>query len=402
MPRGLSSVDLLEEAYERRIRELVESRRKEKKVVGTFCLYVPDEIIFAAGADRVILCGGRSDTIPAAEEFLPRNVCPLVKSSFGAIVGRDREGSSPEGPLSPLDNPGSLRDPGSGACPHFSLIDMVVAEATCDAKKKMYELLEEHAPVYVLDLPQKPDSPEALAYFKGELERFRAAMGELTGTEVTDARLKREIRRSNETRRLFQRLYESRRREPPPVKGTDVLKLLQKQYFLSPEELQGLLRSACDEAEKAAPGREKKPRIMLSGCPMAGGNTKVPDIIEDRGGDIVVEESCTGTRSFENLVDEAKDPMTALAERYIRIPCACMTPNKRRVEGILEMADRFRVDGVVYYTLQSCHGYNIERHRVQKALRGAGIPMLAIETDYGDSDAEQIGIRVEAFLEMLA
>jgi benzoyl-CoA reductase/2-hydroxyglutaryl-CoA dehydratase subunit BcrC/BadD/HgdB len=382
MARKLKSLERFDGAYADRIGQLAGRKEAGTKIVGTFCLYVPDEIIFAAGADRVILCGGRNDTIAAAEEFLPRNVCPLVKSSFGAVVSRCCEESN--------------------ACPHFSLVDMVVAEATCDAKKKMYELLDEYVPTYVLDLPQKPDSPEALQYFMGELEKFKGAMERLTGVSVTDARLREEIRRSNETRRLFRRLYEMRRLDPPPVKGTDVLKILQKQFFLSPDVLQKTLRKVCDEAEGIKMGGgQAGPRIMLSGCPMAGGNTKVPDIIEARGGAIVVEESCTGTRSFENLVDEDKEPMAALAERYIKIPCACMTPNARRVEGILELAEHFNVDGVVYYTLQSCHGYNVERYKVQQALRNAGIPMLAIETDYSESDVGQIGIRVDAFLEML-
>jgi benzoyl-CoA reductase/2-hydroxyglutaryl-CoA dehydratase subunit BcrC/BadD/HgdB len=144
------------------------------------------------------------------------------------------------------------------------------------------------------------------------------------------------------------------------------------------------------------------PRIMVSGCPMAGGNTKVPDIIESKGGIIVAEESCTGTRSFWNLVDEEKDPMLALAERYIKIPCSCMSPNDRRIENILELAREFNIDGVVYYTLQFCHGFNIEKYKVQQALKKEGVPMLAIETDYGDSDMEQIGLRVDAFLEMLS
>jgi benzoyl-CoA reductase/2-hydroxyglutaryl-CoA dehydratase subunit BcrC/BadD/HgdB len=257
-------------------------------------------------------------------------------------------------------------------------------------------------PTYVLDLPQKPDTLEAISYFKGELERFKAVMEHLTGNKITDKRLREEIGRSNETRRLFQRLYELRRQDPTPIKGTDVIKILQKQFFLSPDELQKLLRKACKEAESIKPSGKHGPRIMLSGCPMPGGNTKVPDIIEARGGDIVAEESCTGTRSFENLVDEDMDPIMALAERYIKIPCACMTPNDRRVDTILELVEQYKVEGVVYYTLQSCHGYNIERYKVQQALKKAGVPMLAIETDYSDSDVEQIGIRVEAFLEMLS
>jgi benzoyl-CoA reductase/2-hydroxyglutaryl-CoA dehydratase subunit BcrC/BadD/HgdB len=279
---------------------------------------------------------------------------------------------------------------------------MVVAETTCDAKKKMYELLNQYIPTYVIDLPQKPESPTAIAYYAEQLEQLKDAMERLTGTTATDDNLRTEIRSANETRSLLHRLYELRRRDPPPVRGLDVLTVLQKQFFLSPDTLRDMLRQLCDEAERMPTDGAHKPRIMISGCPMAGGNIKVPKIIEDRGGAIVVEESCTGTRAFWNLVDENKDPIEAIAERYIQIPCSCMTPNERRTEHIRELVERFNVDGVVYYTLQSCHGYNIERFRVQQALKKTRTPMLAIETDYSDSDVEQIATRVDAFMEMIA
>jgi benzoyl-CoA reductase/2-hydroxyglutaryl-CoA dehydratase subunit BcrC/BadD/HgdB len=287
------------------------------------------------------------------------------------------------------------------------MVDIIVAENTCDSKKKMYELLRDYVPTYVIDLPQRPDSPEALNYFLGELEKFKNAMEELTGNKVTVELLKKEIESSNETRKLLHRLYELRKNNPPPISGLDVLKVMQKQYLLSPEEFKKILRMLLCETEQVKLDRgqadwKHRPRIMISGCPMSGGNTKVPEIVEGKGGVIVAEESCTGTRSFWDLVDEGKDPMLALAERYIKIPCSCMSPNERRIDNILELAREFKVDGVVYYTLQFCHGYNIEKYKIQQALKKAGIPMLAIETDYSDSDVEQIGLRVDAFLEMLS
>ena len=381
MPSSLGSLDFFKDAYELRIARLKEERENGIKVVGTFCLYVPDEIIFAAGADRIVLCGGRADTIPVAEQSLPRNICPLIKSSFGAVVDACCEGNL--------------------ACPHVPLVDVVVAEATCDGKKKMYEILTDYLPTYILDLPQKPGSPEALDYFLSELRKFGKFMEGLTGNGVNTDALRREIRSANETKRLLHRLFELRRRDPPPIRGSEVLRVMQKQFFLSPGQFRQGVGQLCDEMEHATPDVRTGPRIMISGCPMAAGNTKVPDIIEQKGGVIVVEESCTGTRSFWDLVDEDKDPWTALAERYLEIPCACMTPNDQRVTRIVDLAKQFDVHGVVYYTLQFCHAYNIERLRVQRALKKEKIPLLAIESDYGDSDMEQIGIRVDAFLEMI-
>jgi benzoyl-CoA reductase/2-hydroxyglutaryl-CoA dehydratase subunit BcrC/BadD/HgdB len=382
MKQNIESLSHFKEAYPGRVEQLKEVRRGGKKIVGTFCLYVPDEVIFAAGADRVILCGGRTNTIPIAEEFLPRNICPLIKSSFGAIVNSSSNGAV--------------------ACPHFRSVDAVVAEATCDGKK-MYEILRDYVPTYVLDLPQKPDSRESKDFFVMELKKFGKFLEDLTGNRITDGALRREIGSANETRRLLHRLFEFRKQSPSPILGSDVIGVLQKQYFLSPDQFRDGLVNLCDELDNVKTADEiSGPRIMISGCPVAAGNMKVPRIIEERGGSIVVEESCTGTRSFWDLVDADLDPWTALGERYLKIPCSCMTPNQGRIDRILELADLFDVDGVVYYTLQSCHGYNIERYRVQKALKEASIPMLAIESDYGDSDIEQIGIRVDAFMEMLS
>ncbi|OPY30791.1 MAG: 2-hydroxyglutaryl-CoA dehydratase, D-component [Methanocella sp. PtaU1.Bin125] len=389
MAPRLKSLDLFNDAYAQRIEQLMQEKREGRKVIGTFCLYVPDEIIFAAGADRVVLCGGKSDPITRAEEYLPRSVCPLIKSSFGSVIQSTC---------------------GTGeACPHFGLVDAVVAEATCDGKKKMYELLGQRVPTYVIDLPQVPDSPGALRYFESELGRFADYLEGLTCIRATDDRLREEIRSANETRRLLQRLFDYRKRDVPPLTGLETLKVMQKQYFLSPAVFKDYVRALCEEIDRTeSPAGERRPRIMIAGCPMPSGSTKVPEIIESHGGVIVVEESCTGTRSFEHLVDEerlvseALPPMQAIAERYLKIPCACMTPNDRRIESIVDLAREYRVDGVVYYSLQGCHGYNVERYCVQQALKQAGISMLAIETDYSASDAGQIGLRVEAFLEMIA
>src|SRR5664280_977047 len=378
-----NSLEYIKNSYNARISQIAEERKTGKKIVGTFCLFVPDEIIFAAGADRIILCGGKNETVSIAEQYLPRNICPLVKSSFGSIVNNGCSGVK--------------------SCSHFGMVDMVVAENTCDSKKKMYELLGDYVPTYVIDLPQRPDSPEALKYFLVELDKFKIAMEHLTGNKITVEQLKKEIESSNETRKLLHRLYNLRKMNPPPISGVDVLKIMQKQYFLSPEEFKKSIRMLIGEVEQVKVEGAHKPRIMITGCPMSGGNTKVPEVIESKGGVIIVaEESCTGTRSFWDLVDESKDPMLALAERYIKIPCSCMSPNDRRIDNILELAKEFKIDGVVYYTLQFCHGYNIEKYKVHQALKNVGIPMLAIETDYGDSDVEQIGLRIDAFMEMLS
>ena len=224
------TLDYIKNSYSARICQLTEEKKAGKKIVGTLCLFVPDEIIFAAGADRVVLCGGKNDTVSIAEQYLPRNICPLVKSSFGSIVNNGCSGVK--------------------SCSHFGLVDMVVAENTCDSKKKTYELLGDYVPTYVLDLPQKPDSPAAVKYFLEELNKFKGVMEQLTGNKVTVEQLKKEIVSSNETRKLLHRLYDLRKTDSPPISGVDVIKVLQKQYVLSAEDFKKALRTLIDEAEQ--------------------------------------------------------------------------------------------------------------------------------------------------------
>ena len=128
-------------------------------------------------------------------------------------------------------------------------------------------------------------------------------------------------------------------------------------------------------------------------------------LIETSGTAVVCEECCTGTRYFENLVDESCQTMdaqlSALAERYMKNNCACFTPNKGRIEDILRLAKEYRVDGVIDVNLKFCTLYDTEGRDVERELKKAGIPVLGLETDYTDTDAEQLRTRIGAFVEML-
>ncbi len=123
-------------------------------------------------------------------------------------------------------------------------------------------------------------------------------MEQLTGNRVTVELLKTEIESSNETRKLLHKLYDLRKMDITPISGVGVLKVMQKQYFLSTEEFKKVIHMPISKAKQVRVDWTHKSRIMISGCPMSGGNTKVPEIIESKGGVIVAEESCTGTRSF--------------------------------------------------------------------------------------------------------
>ncbi len=194
---------------------------------------------------------------------------------------------------------------------------------------------------------------------------------------------------------------------PSPVSGTQMVEILFKTgFFADKQKGIAMIHEIIEECNTLinkgeSPYTQNTPRILLSGVPIGLGSDKVVKIIEDCGANVVAFENCSGYKqTFQ--VDEDKDPVTALAEQYLSIPCSVMSPNPGRFDLITQMADEFSANGVVDLTWQACHTYNIEAAQVQKHVEDKlNLPYLHIETDYSESDSEQLRVRIEAFLEMI-
>lgn len=384
-PKGMGYFDfVVSEIHGLRVKELDDLRKAGKKVVGAFCIYAPEELAYAADATMVGLCGGADFSVPDAEAVLPRNLCPLIKSFYGFKLNR--------------------------TCPYFQSSDLVVGETTCDGKKKVYELLNELIPTYVLEVPHKPDTARGKAFWLKELEAFKAELEKVTGNKITAEKLKAAIELINNKRKAMKRLADLRAKSPSSISGLDGLLIEQISFNDDVKRFTAKVNELCDELDERVRKGEgvaaaDAPRLMVSGCPMAIPNWKLHSIAETAGATVVVEESCVGTRYFTDLVEpkgeSVDDLLWALVEKYSKIPCACFTPNDRRIKSVTELAKQFNIGGVIYYTLQNCHDYNVEAIKVERELKAQRLPMLKIETDYGMGDVEQLKTRVQAFLEIV-
>ncbi|MDR1206017.1 MAG: 2-hydroxyacyl-CoA dehydratase family protein [Peptococcaceae bacterium] len=383
-PEGMSYYNfVVSEIHGVRPAELIEAQKKGVKVFGTFCLYVPDEVVFAAGGIATGLCGGSQFWVPAGEKVLPAAVCPLIKASVGARLNR--------------------------TCPFFSLADIFIGETTCDGKKKAWEILSQDAPVYVMDLPQQKRAKDVAAW-ADEIRAFLAKTEEVTGNKVTAESLAAAIQLINGKRKALRRLYGFRKLPNPPISGKDCLLISQIAFYDDPTRFTEMTNKLCDELEQRVKdgvgvyGKNDK-RLLFTGTPMAIPNWKMHHVAETEGAAVVGEEACTGIRYFDNLVDESQTTLDgmidALAQRYMKINCACFTPNSARVDDIKRYVKEYHADGVVDINLKFCTLYDVEGYTVEKELKEAGIPVLGLETDYNDEDAAQLRTRIGAFLEML-
>ncbi len=363
--------------------ELIEAQKNGQKVFGTFCIYVPDEIVIAANGIVTGLCGGSQFWVSGGEKVLPKSTCPLIKASVGARLDR--------------------------TCPFFRIADMYVGETTCDGKKKAWEILGRDVPMHIMDIPQMKREKDIRKWAE-EITDFAAVVEVFTGNEIEPEKLKEAIHIVNEKRKALARVFEARKAKNIPISGKDALLMMQIAFFDDPVRCAQMTNRLADELEqRIQDGASVFPagtkRIMVTGTPMAIPNWKLHHIIETSGAAVVCEETCTGTRYFERLVDESRETLEeqyqALAERYMGINCACFTPNTGRIEDILRLAKEYNVDGVIDVNLKFCCLYDTEGYTVEAALKEAGIPVLGIETDYDDADAEQLRTRIEAFVEML-
>ena len=372
--------DMIDHCY-----DFAETARAEgRPIVGILCEFTPREIILAAGGIPVCLCGGSAATIPAAEQHLPANLCPLIKSTFGYHV--------------------------TGKNPFLNWAELVVAETTCDGKKKMFEVLGAARPMYVLELPQKADDSDAFEHWVLEVKKLAQHLETQFRVSLTDTALVQAIQLMNRERHLRRQLADLMVAEPPPLTGRQLLEFksiisgIEADLRQYERALEWFGEPRSESRKQKAESRNRKPevRVLLTGVPLVHGAERVMELIESCGAVVVCMENCTGLKPILEDVDlhSEPDPIRAIAQKYYHLPCSVMTPNRRRLETLRALAAKFRPDCVIELVWQACLTYDVESYLVRKlAEEELRLPYLKITTDYSPADSARITARVEALLE---
>ncbi|PTA94681.1 Benzoyl-CoA reductase/2-hydroxyglutaryl-CoA dehydratase subunit, BcrC/BadD/HgdB [Enterobacter sp. NFR05] len=359
---------------------VMELKEQGIPLVGTYCTFMPQEIAMAAGAVVVSLCSTNDETIEEAEKDLPRNLCPLIKSSYG--FGK------------------------TDKCPYFYFSDLVVGETTCDGKKKMYEYMADFKAVHVMQLPNSATDDASRALWKSEILRLQQHIEERFGQPISEAALREAIVLKNRERQATADFYRLGQLNPPALSGTDILKVVYGATFRFDKnaliaelnEMTARVKAEWEQGKRL----ESRPRILITGCPIGGAAEKVVRAIEENGGWVVGYENCTGAKATERNVAEDGDVYDALTDKYLAIGCSCISPNTERLRLLSQMVEEYQADGVVDVILQACHTYAVESLAIKRHVRQQhNIPYMAIETDYSTADIGQLSTRVAAFIEML-
>lgn len=360
---------MIENCYE----YAVQAKADGRPIVGILCEYTPREIILAAGAVPVCLCGGSEKKIGPAEKDLPVGLCPLIKSTYGYFCTQTN--------------------------PFLEMADVIVAETTCDGKKKMYELMGADKEMYILELPQKPDDPHAKEHWLWELRKFRDFLQTRFGKVIGDDDLRNATAVMNRERGLRRKLAGMNAGAEPVWSGRQLLDF--KSIISGIEaDLQEYQRLAETGNCSAGCQTNSTVRVLLTGVPTVHGAEKVVDLVEQAGGQIVCMENCTGVKPIlEDVCLNGGDPLAAVAEKYFHLPCSVMTRNSGRMDLLKELVAQYRPDCIIDLVWQGCLTYDVESYFVKQAAEAMGLAYLKIVTDYSPSDSARIALRIEALLE---
>ena len=335
------------EARQKGFLTVMELKEQGIPLVGTYCTFMPQEIAMAAGAVVVSLCSTNDETIEEAEKDLPRNLCPLIKSSYG--FGK------------------------TDKCPYFYFSDLVVGETTCDGKKKMYEYMADFKAVHVMQLPNSTTDAASRALWKSEILRLQQQIEARFGQPISEAALRDAIVLKNRERQATADFYRLGQLNPPALSGTDILKVVYGATFRFDKnalinelnEMTARIKTQWQDGKRL----DARPRILITGCPIGGAAEKVVRAIEDNGGWVVGYENCTGAKATERNVAEEGDVYDALTDKYLAIGCSCISPNTERLRMLSQMVEEYQVDGVVDVILQACHTYAVESLSIKRHVR---------------------------------
>ncbi len=359
---------------------------EDKQIIGTMCVQVPDELISATGATPFRLCSGAYAYDQIGADFMPAKSCPLVRATSGMLH----------------INQASWRDK----------LSALIIPTTCDQKKKATEMISDRSyNVYSLEMPASKESDLSRFYWQESVKQLTLDLERITKKKITRKNLKKAILKKSEAARLYRKLYELRKSDAPAMFGKDML-LVTNSFFMDDiDNWMAAVKELLSELEerivdKFTVSNRNAPRILLTGSPPIFPNIKVPILVEQSGAVIIADEVCSSSRLLYDAVaydeENLNDMIPAIADRYLKpCTCPCLTPNDDRKRKILEMADDFKIDGVIYQAFSGCMVYEMEQSQIAKVLEKENIPMLYVETDYSPEDHGQMSTRIEAFIESI-
>jgi benzoyl-CoA reductase subunit C len=333
-------------------------------------------------------CADMKEPVTEADRALPHSFCPVMRSCLDcALKGRN------------------------------DFLDGMVAIHSCDPQEKTARIWESytHYPYFhFIDMPITV-RPEALEYFKGQLNDLRKTLEAFTGQKLSADKLEAAVKSHNQQRALVRQLYELTKPSPPRISGTEIVQVVKALTSLPVVEGNDLLTETISEVKRRTARPEKKSARLLIWSSTLD-DTDVMQVFEAKA-NVVMNESCGGIRAYRGEVKLTADPLEGLADYYLNeITCARTfrqaALGEIRKDYARDLQSRFgylkgtirdwKINGVVLLLVRYCDPFAFEMPSLKDYLNSIGVPNTYIEYDYTIGALAPMRTRAEAFIETIS
>lgn len=351
--------------------------------IGSYCVMVPDEIVYAFGYRPMRLCAGHSVAALIGDEIVPRDACPVVKAATGFHA--------------------------MGIMPIYQKCKAAVLPMTCDGKRKSAEVLSKYLPVIPLPIAMDK-SEDGFEQTCRNIIALTKTISQVTGRKLSNKKLVEACKNINEAQKQAYRLYQLLASDVPPLTGSQAIAIVNSYCYDTPESWARHLKLLNEElslkAASASVPKRKKARVFIAGSPVTFPNFKLPLLLEGLGAQIVGDETCmAGRLLYDPVVPDdysTNGILRALTARYVSAcNCPVFEQTEDRLCSLEEKLRLTKAEGIIYYILRGCTPYDFELSKVERLAQRMNIPVLRVETDFSTEDKEQVKIRLEAFVEMI-
>ncbi len=349
------------------------------RAVGCFPVYTPQELITAAGCLPVSLFGARGQVeIDHADSRIQSFVCSIARSTLELALA---------------DN--------------LDWLDGFVVPSICDVARNLSGVWQRNFPrglTFYLHLPQNVDSPSAGAYYRGELERLRAGLAELTRQPVSDVALHEAICTYNRNRLLLGELNRCRADRPDQWPSADVYVLAGAGSVLPRDAHNRLLEAALDLGRKNARPKRDFVRVALRGAFCEQPPLELLEVLEEAGCAVVDDDLQIGARFFLEPLKETGDPLDALIEAYLHRTALTPVNNpgrRSRSSDLLQRCKENAIQGIIFASPKFCEPALYDSVLLKRAAEGAGLPTLEFEYEEKMTVFESVRMQAETFVESI-
>lgn len=344
-----------------------------RHVIGYMPIYVPREIIHAAGMLPLgILGGGENMEVIHGDAYYQSYICRIPRSTVElAVTGR------------------------------LDFLDGMLFPSICDVIRNlsgMWQLMFDDKYIRYFDVPQNYRDEIGGQFYVTELQELREGLEGISGNKITDEALRASIAVYNENRRLVRDLYNFRAETPWKAPASEVYLVLRAGMVLPVEEHSQLIIDYLAAAEAEDRPLRDKCRIVLQGLFCEQPPLNLIKSIEMAGCYVVDDDFMLVTRWLTEEVTTDGDPLQVLADAFLHhstdTSAKYVENESDKGQHLVDMVRERKGEGVIFASPSFCDPALLDRPMLQSKLKEHDIPFIAFK--FAENSGQMQPIREQA------